>query len=229
MSRRLLLALLGVLLAVASVEAGRKVNVPLERLPAIDLSAHQHVGIVQFEGQDSRFLLEMQFSGYIEKRFRQSGSFESVRLVPLTVFREALGASTATDADGNLTLRDEAFWQRVGSELAVDLLVYGSYEYTSQYRPGYVQERLVDERTGLMYFRDVYKEMVGYRLMLTVELRDTASGRAVTSWQESTESVMQDQASPTSSGFLRLMRRLYEPLHEQMFPPPLPKRFVLLP
>jgi hypothetical protein len=116
----------------------------------------------------------------------------------------------------------------VGRELGVDLLVYGNFQFDARFRPDYVREKVLDERTGYFYYRETYKQMVGYQLVLNVTIIDAVSGRRLRQRETTSKTLVEDQTTPDLSGFLRLMEQLYLPLHHEMFPEPHPQTVRLL-
>lgn len=211
-------------LLLTAASAAKRVKVPLQNVPKIDVSAFDAVGIVEFEGVDERMNLNTQIAADIRKRILREEMFSQVRIIPLRVFRSALEAVQEAEAD----ITDEDLWRSLGEELGVELLIYGSYSYDSEYRPGFVRRRTKDERTGLIYYEETYKEMVGFRLDLTLEVVDLLEGERLASRDVTSESIVEDRRNVQSSDFLKLMARLYRPIHFQMFPPKRNYEFFLL-
>lgn len=230
MTRRLAFIVVAfILLSIMPSEARRRrVQVPLPRKPAVDVSAYKNVAVIEFEGIDSPYLLNTQVAGYIETSLRREEEFESVRVLPLEVFTQTVEDIGRAEGDESNIEDDTDLWQEVGKRLGYDLIFYGSYRFDAQYQPGYIQEKRIDESSGLTYYQDVYKEMIGYKLTLTFNLIDTTTGEVLNEKEMTSDTTIQGQSAPNSSGFRELMKRLYGPLHRSMFPPPFMQRLTLL-
>lgn len=213
------------LLAFATAaHADKKVTVPLATTPVIEITGLERVCVVEFEGVQDRMNLNIQTAGFIRKRLLQEEVFESVRLVPLEIFLDTV---TAIKSQG-IAEDGAGYWQALGEALQCDLLIFGSYQYDSEYRPGYVSERVFDERTGYTYYRDSYREMMGYKLNLRVEVVNTVEGRRLARRNVTTERIIENQSSASSGSLYSMMSKLYRPIHDQMFPRPRKRKFFLL-